>query len=822
MTRVLSQSAHKPGRWRRRLFTLLGVGALVGLGVIGHRVWSTRAVVDGRVAVSGADAEVELLRDAYGVPHVFAKSVEDAYFGLGYVHAQDRLLQIELQQRMASGRLAELVGSDALASDRLFRTLGLREHAQASLAGLDDETRTAVNAYAAGYNAAVDAGATAPELLAFAAEPSRMNPVDCLINFKLVAWQLSGNMLRELENHLLARTLSFEEIARLAPVAPGEKEHAWPSPGYAQPSTDKSWLDDVARLMLNTTPASTANASATGSNAWVVTGEHSHTGKPLLANDPHLDLSAPAVWYLAHLHAPGLNVIGASLPGTPGVWLGRNEHVAWGITNTGSDTQDMYIERLDTADAKRVLTPAGPEIMSERPEQIRVRGGETVEYTARATRHGPVVSDANPEVQQALIDTHAGYVLALAWSGLAGEDHSLQFAIKAARAGSASQLLMAAADVRSPQQNLLYADDAGAVGLKAIGRLPLRAADNQVRGRLPIPGWDAKYDWQGELPFEALPEQAPAEQGRVLNANERITSADYPHWVTSEWELPFRADRIAQLLDRTPKHTLDDFARMQSDVHNLLAEQLLPELLARLGDRAGDHPDVVALLRAWNFSMAANRPEALLFQVWLAELGGRMYPRAYYDVRPAADPRVLLAMLRGDSALTRYCGPQLQRDCARHVAESFNETVATLRTRYGSELADWRWGEHNRAWFGHALFSGIPGIDKLVDLKLARAGSAETLNLSGASYDADSGEYLTTVGPSLRALYDLAEPERSRFIVTPGQSGNPLSSRYRDLAPRWQRGEYVPMVTDRDVLKKQPHDTLILSPGVSGTGGNES
>jgi len=799
--------------------TLLVLCAAAGLGFVGHRLWSTRPALSGRVAVSGAKAEIELLRDAHGVPHIFAHSEADAYFGLGYAHAQDRLFQIELQQRMATGRLAELLGSDALGSDRLFRTLGLREHAELSWRGLDDAARSAATAYAAGYNAALDAGASAPELLAFAASPSRLQPVDCLIIFKLVAWKLSGNMLRELENHLLARKFSFAEIARLSPAVPGDAEHAWPSREEGL-NTDSAWLDDAARLLLQHTPA--APASATGSNAWVVTGEHSETGKPLLANDPHLDLSAPAVWYLAHLHAPGLNVIGASLPGTPGVWLGRNDHVAWGITNTGSDTQDLYIERLTAADARRVMTPEGSEVMSERREQIRVRGGATVELIARATRHGPVVSDANPEVQQGLIAAHAGYVLALAWTGLMAPDHSLQFAIKAAKAKSAADLLTAAADVRSPQQNLLYADDAGAVGLKAIGRLPLRAADNAVLGRLPIPGWDARYDWQGEVPFEALPEQAPAQAGRVLNANDRITAADYPHWVTSEWELPFRAERIAQLLDDAPKHSLASFARMQSDVHNRLAEQLMPELLARLGAAAGDHPDVVAMLRRWDFSMAADRPEALVFQVWLSDLGERLYPRDYYDVRPSADPRVLLSMLRGEQEMARYCGPQLQRDCDRHVAESFSETVATLRARYGTELADWRWGEHNRAWFEHPLFAGTPGLDRLVDLKLARGGSSETIDLSGASYDADSGEYLTTTGPSLRALYDLAEPERSRFIVAPGQSGNPLSSRYRDLAGRWQRGEYVPMVTDHAVLRREPHETLILSPGHKGTGGNES
>ncbi|HET8938447.1 MAG TPA: penicillin acylase family protein [Polyangiales bacterium] len=797
MTSLSRQLAHLPGRFARRSLLMLALCVLAVLCLIGQRLWATRPLVSGRVKVRGAHADVELLRDEGGVPHIFAQSEPDAYFGLGFVHAQDRVFQIELQQRMASGRLAELLGEQALASDKLFRTLGLVEHARESWTALDDATRAAANAYAAGYNAALDAGANAPELIGLQSAPTRMQALDCLVNFKLVAWQLSGNMLRELENHLLARKFTFEEIARLSPVAPGVEARAWPSPAYAGAANATTWLDDVARKMLQVAPAA---KSGTGSNAWVVTGAHSQTGKPLLANDPHLGLSAPAVWYLAHLHAPGLNVIGASLPGTPGIWLGRNDHVAWGITNTGSDTQDLYMERLDGADPRRVVTPEGPRAMTERREQIRVRGGRTIEHVARATRHGPVVSEAE------------GYVLALAWTGLFGVDRSLQFAIKAAHARDAAQLLTAAADVRSPQQNLLYADDAGAVGLHAIGALPRRAAENAVLGRLPIPGWDATYDWQGELAFDDLPEQKPGEQGRVQNANDRITTSEYPHWVTSEWELPFRADRIAELLDEQPQHNLDDFARMQLDVIDPLAKELLPELLAQLGDAAAEHPELFALLRGWDCSMSADRPEALLFQAWVSALAERLYPRAFFELRPSADPRVLLAMLRGDSELVRYCGPELQRACARHVAESFRETVASLRTRYGTELADWRWGAHNRAWFGHALLSGVPGIERLVDLKLEREGSAETINLSVSSYDADSGEYITSIGPSLRALYDLAEPERSRFLVTPGQSGNPLSSRYRDLASRWSRGEYVPMITDRSVLRQKSHDTLILSP----------
>lgn len=814
------RSRSRAGKWLRRALALAIAGALGLSVVLSARLWSTRPQVSGRLRAAGLSAEVELLRDAHGIPHVYAQSERDAYFGLGYVHAQDRAFQIELQRRVASGTLSELLGESALVSDRMFRTLGLVHAARASLARLDAETASAIAAYSAGYNAALRAGASAPELIALGTEPTPMDAVGCLIAFKLVAWQLSGNMLRELENYRLSRKFSFAEMAQLSPAVPGDSEQAWPSAAFVAGGSGAQsgdWLDTAARSLLGAAPSS--SESATGSNAWAVTGEHSQTGKPLLANDPHLGLSAPSVWYLAHLHAPGLNVIGASLPGTPGIWLGRNDHVAWGITNTGSDTQDLYIERLDPGDARRVMTPGGSEAMTQRVESIRVRGQASRTFVARATRHGPVVSDADPELQQQLLDGRAGHVLALAWTGSSHEDRSAQFAIKAAKVRDASELLSAAADVHAPQQNLLYADDAGAVGLKAIGRLPLRAADNTVLGRLPVPGWEATYDWRGELEFPLLPAHGPGPTGRVLNANDKITPPGYPYWITSEWELPHRAERIAELLDRKPQHGVGDFARMQLDVRNPVARTLLPELLAQLGgSSSADHAGLLARLRAWDGSMSRERPEPLVFRAWLERLSERLYPREYFAIRPVADPRVLSAMLRGEGELARFCGEARQRDCARHVRESFAETVAALRSRHGDDPRGWAWGDHNFAWFSHVLSGALPGLGRLLDLELGREGSAETINLSVADYDPDSGAYVTAIGPSLRAIYDLAQPERSLFIVAPGQSGNPLTAHYRDLAPRWERGEYLPMITERAAVLRATHHSLMLTP----EGGNET
>jgi penicillin G amidase len=780
---------------------MMVAGVLLALGAwLAFSLQATLPERSGKQVAPGAQAEIEVLRDSHGIPHIKAASERDAYFGLGYVHAQDRAFQIELQLRTASGTLAELIGPDGLVSDRLFRALGLREVAEANFAGLDAQTRTAIEAYVAGYNAALDAGAHAPELVALGRAPLPLDAAGCVVALKLVAWQLSGNMLRELENYRLSQRFTFEQMAQLAPAVPGDTERGWPSGGGT--AFAARGLDEAARLLLGATP--TSAEQATGSNAWVVGGERSATGKPLLANDPHLGLSAPAVWYLAHLQAPGLNVIGATLPGMPGVWLGRNDRVAWGITNTGSDTQDLYLERLDPADPTRVEAPGGPRPMTQRSTAIAVRGAATETVVVRATRHGPVISDADPEVKQQL----AGHVIALSWTGLSLEDRSAEFAIHAARASDAAELLTAAAELRAPQQNLLYADSAGAVGFKAIGRLPWRAANNQALGRLPVPGWDLAYDWQGELPFSELPATEAGPSGRVLNANDRITPPGYAHWITSEWELPHRADRIAQLLDAKPRHSVLDFARIQLDVHNEVAHQLLPELLARLDGR-GDAA-LLASLQAWDGSMRGDRIEPLVFQIWLERLGQRLYPAAYWEVRPVADPRVLLAMLRGEGDVANFCGAS--RDCTHHVRKSFDETLATLRERHGDDLAGWRWGAHNVAWFSHALFGSAPGIQRLVDLKLAREGSAETINLSGLAYDPDAGSYVTAIGPTLRAIYDLAEPERSLFIVTPGQSGNPLSPRYRDLAERWERGQYLPMITDRAMLRRAPHDTLLLTP----------
>jgi penicillin G amidase len=800
----------RTSRWGRVLM-LVAAGLLALVAWLVVLLGATLPQRSGRVAAPGAQREVEVLRDAQGVPHIHAQSERDAYFGLGYVHAQDRAFQIELQLRTASGTLAELIGEDGLASDRLFRTLGLREVARASLAGLDRDTRAAVEAYAAGYNAALQAGANAPELIALRRAPAQLDATACLVALKLVAWQLSSNMLRELENYRLSQRFSFEQMAQLAPAVPGDSERAWPSGGSALAARG---LDEAARLLLGTTPSPAEEG--TGSNAWAVSGERSVSGKPLLANDPHLGLSAPAVWYLAHLQAPGLNVIGATLPGMPGVWLGRNDHVAWGITNTGSDTQDLYLERVDAEDPARVHAPGGPRAMSERIEEIRVRGAKSQHLVVHATRHGPVISDADPEVKQRL----AGHLLALAWTGLSRDDRSAQFAIHAAKARDASQLLAAAAQLHAPQQNLIYADDAGAVGFQAIGRLPLRAAENSVLGRLPVPGWDATYDWQGEVPFAELPAHGAGRSGRVLNANDKITPPAYGHFITSEWELPHRAERIAQLLDARPRHSVEDFARMQLDVHNRVARQLLPELLARLdgagADAGGTAAQLIARLRAWDGSMGRDRIEPLVFQTWLEALGERLYPEAYWAIRPAADPRVLLAMVRGEGGVANFCGAA--RDCAHHVRESFRQTQAMLAERYGDDLKGWRWGSHNVAWFSHALFGSLPWVGRLVDLKLAREGSAETVNLSGLAYDSQAGGYVTAIGPTFRAIYDLAQPANSMFIVTPGQSGNPLSPRYRDLAARWERGQYLPMITDRAALRRAAHDRLVLSPAAAQQG----
>ena len=758
----------------------------------------------GEIRLAGLAAPVEILRDRYGIPHIFAASLADASFALGYVHAQDRLWQMEMSRRIASGRLAEIVGAGALETDRFLRTLGVRRSAEANLRTLDAETRQLLDAYAAGVNAFLASEPVLPpEFWLTGARPEPWTPADSVAWTKMMAWDLGGNWRDELLRMRLAKTLPLARIHQLLPPYPGEQV-----PVIADLKELYSSMEREAVRLAQFVP----DNEGLGSNNWVVSGSRTASGKPLLANDPHLGLTAPPVWYFAQLSAPGVNVIGSTLPGVPGVILGRNERIAWGFTNTGPDVQDLYIEKLDAAGG--YLAPEGARAFQVIDETIKIKGAESEKLHIRVSRHGPVISDV---LRAAQSEAPRGHVIAFAWTALAEDDRTMQASLKFARAREWDGFLAAARDFQSPQQNIVYADIEGNIGFVAAGRVPVRKPANDLKGMAPAPGWLAKYDWDGYLPFEQLPRSFNPASGALVTANHRITPPGYAHFISSNWDPPYRADRIQQLLDAAPKHTSQSFARIQADVASLAMRELLPKLLATR-PRSEAARNALALLAKWDGAMAADRAEPLIAWAWWRELTRAIYADELGDAfRPNWLARAVFMgnVLSGDPAHARWCDDvrtPATETCEEQLALSLDAALADLGKRYGSDQSRWRWGEAHLARHEHRPFGRQPLLARLFDITVPSPGDAYTVNVGRNIMSNDAEPFANRHAASLRAIYDLADLEKSLYIHSGGQSGNILSDHYEAFAEAWAKNEYIPMRAERKTLESEPHQLLRLVP----------
>lgn len=787
---------------------LLGLVALGGYGVLRLSLPKT----EGEVSLAGLAKPLEVLRDRYGIPHIFAESLEDASYALGYAHAQDRLWQMEINRRIAAGRLSEVVGAGGLETDRFLRTLGVRRAAEANLKTLDAETRKLLEAYAAGVNAYLAADPMLPpEFLLTGTRPEPWSPADSIAWIKMMAWDLGGNWRSELLRLRLARTLPTERIQQFVSPYPGESPPALPDLKEFYSTLERDAVR-IARAPSGPLPELLESKEGNGSNNWVLAGSRTQSGKPLLANDPHLGLTAPPVWYFAQLSAPGINVIGATLPGVPGVILGRNDRIAWGFTNTGPDVQDLYLEKLDNAGG--YIAPEGPRAFETVEEKIRVKGGETETLRVRISRHGPIISDVMRPAQEL---TPRGYVLAFAWTALAPDDRTAQAAIKIARARDWESFIAAARDFQSPQQNMVYADVDGNIGFVAAGRVPLRKPANDLKGQAPAPGWLDKYDWDGYLPFEQLPRIANPATGVVVTANHRITPPNYPFYITSEWQPPYRADRIQALLDAQPKHTVESLARIQADTVSLAMRELLPKLLTTR-PRSEEAKKALALLSKWNGTMAIERPEPVIAWGWWRELARAIYADELGDAfRPNWLSRAVFVsrVLSGDPAHARWCDDTrtpAAENCEEVLALSLEAALADLKRRYGADMSRWRWGEAHVARSEHRPFGRQPLLAKLFDIRVPSPGDPYTVNVGRNNLNDEAEPFANRHAPSLRAIYDLSDPEKSLYIHSGGQSGNLLSPHYDAFAQAWAKNEYIPMHAARSTLESEPHRTLKLIP----------
>jgi len=784
-------------RWVFRIAVLIiALAALCG-GAAYLVARSSLPVMNGEITLAiGPSQPVRIVRDRNAVPHISAQSRNDVAFGQGFAHAQDRLWQMEVNRRIASGRLAEIFGPPALDTDRFIRTLGVRRAAEQALAHLKPETRSYLDAYAAGVNAFLQQNRSLlpPEFLILGVEPEPWSPVDSIGWMKMMAWDLSGNWGNELARLGLARRLSKMQIDEFFPPYPGDAPVALADYGplYRQVAAGLEF-DRLAAVLPAPAP------DGIGSNNWVLHGSRTVTGAPLLANDPHLGLTTPAIWYFAHLASPAGDVIGASLPGVPGIVLGHNGNVAWGFTNTGPDTQDLYIEKVDPTDPSRYMTPQGSAPFTLREETIRIKGQSDQSLTVRETRHGPVISDVHTPAAQSLEN---GHVLSFAWTALRPDDRSADSLIGLDTVRDWQTFVENFRNYVTPQQNIVYADKAGNIGFLAPALIPRRRADNDLKGLSPAPGWDARYDWDGFVPFDELPRSLNPASGKVVTANHKIVPDSYPHYLTSEWTEPYRAQRIEQLLAERAIHSVESFKQIQGDVTSLMAEEILPFLLdapLKASPRNEDLSLAREQLASWDGTMAANRAEPLIFQAWYRELTrliladelGEDFERLWRH-RPVF-MRNVLANIRGQGRWCHNVQTNAESGCAALIAEALDLAVDDLKTRYGRDMLRWRWGEAHFSKSTHRPFSNVAPLRRLFEVNVPTPGDAFTVNVGRNSLSDSRTPYANGHAASLRAIYDLADLNRSLFVHSTGQSGHPLSPHYRNLAPVWGAVGYLPM-----------------------------
>ncbi len=796
--------------------------------------------VSGRATLVGLNAQATVRRDRWGVPHISAASNGDLFAALGYVHAQDRLWQMELNRRTGHGCLAELFGPVALSSDQFIRTLGFSRIARAEVDLLDEETRATLEAYLRGVNGWIEAhrGRLPLEfsLLGLQAQPWEL--ADLLVWPKVMALNLGGNWMSELFNAQVAAALGSVRAAELNPHYPPEAPIAVPPGTFAWPD-----LGAAALRRANEAARFTGDSTAPqGSNAWVVSGARSSTGRPLLANDPHLGLGLPGIWYAAHLEGGDYHVAGVTFPGFCGVVIGHNPQIAWGVTAALTDTQDLYLERLHPEQPDRYLWQGEWRELERVREEIIVKGQRSPSILeVRLSHHGPLLDEVSSPADSPLHSlpatprdpaatsgepAAAPLAIALRWTALEPTPASARAVLRLNRATDWASFRAALEDWDVAPQNFIYADVNGHYGYALGGRLPIRA---QGDGQLPVPGWDGAYEWTGYLPNAELPASLDPPDGFAVTANNRIAAPDHPHFtrIQGDYANPYRAERISELLAATPLHDLRSFARIQNDLRSLPGVQLarlVTELTPsdRLEQTARD------LLAAWDGDLTAESVPATIY----AGLRHHLLRVVYTELEALFAAQAALgafASLPANTYLDRALPMVLARMEAAPLpersdawlgggrtwlgvlGEALSRTTSELCESLGSNPTRWSYGRIHSLTLRHPL-GAVAALAPLFNRgPWPTGGDIDTVNHHFIPRDSVSGPRYN--GPSYRQIIDPGDWDSARIIMPAGQSGHPASSHYADMNAAWRAGGYFPLLWTPEAVERHTVASLTLEPG---------
>ncbi len=781
------------GRGRRGLrilaSLLLALLLLVALAATAGVLLARRSLpqVSGEVALPGLRAPVTVYRDARGVPHVFARNEHDVFFAQGYVTAQDRLFQMDLSRRAAAGRLSEVIGEKTLDVDRFFRSYGLARAARLSLGATSERSLAALEAYADGVNAfirqASGAGRLPLEFRLLGYVPEPWAPLDTLMIAKFMAYDLGGNAAAEVWRYQLVQRVGLEKVLELGPEYPPDAP------------THLRYLTELEVGLAGVPMDLLTSREGLGSNNWVLAGSRTASGRPLLANDPHLGLGAPSIWYQTHLSVAGRwEVIGVTFPGAPGIVVGQNGHVAWGVTNVGADVQDLYLEIPNPQNPREFLYEGRWRPARVVVEEIRVKGrSEPVRHEVLITRHGPIIT---PVVGSR--DNRPTAALALRWTAHEAT-REVDALLKLNLARNWREFREALRYFEVPAQNFVFAATDGTIAYRPNGRYPIR---NKGDGLFPVPGWTAEYDWTGWVPWEELPEAVNPPQGWLATANARPVDDGYPYFLGVSWAPPYRFARLVEVLSQARDWTVDDMKALQVDATNLQARELVPLVLPaiRAGLDAAGGPTAteraaLEALDAWDRVDSADAAGPAIWHTWyrhfqrelfLDEMGDELFGRVPDAVQ--VTDRLIREAAAGRVASWFNDVRTPEREGFEAIAAGgFRTAVAELEASLGKRVDRWRWGAVHQVGFNHPLGS-VPLLGRLLNVAPRPVGGSGVSLVATGFRRTGPGFSVTSAAP-WRQVVDLADPAGNSWdVMVPGQSGHFFSRHYADQVDDWLEG----------------------------------
>ncbi len=798
-------------RWSIRFLALALVLALIAAGIVYYLASRSLPDYNATYRVRGLDAELEIVRDTNAIPHIFGTTDADTLYGLGFVHAQDRLWQMVLMRRTAQGRLSELFGPDTLPIDEFMRSLDIYTISQRAVTHQTTETIEALEAYSAGVNAYIELvrtealGRGAPEFFISSKQIAPWLPADSIALVKLMALQLTGQASREVQRARMSLVLPEERLNDLYPephnpvMALPEFASLFPDlpTQFAALTTDRHPLDPVPAFDM-----------VGASNAWAAMGLRSASGGTLLATDPHLPLTAPSQFMLARLEFSDGGVIGATIPGIPGILIGRNADVGWGLTTAYLDDQDVVIEQLNPQNPLEYRTEDGFEPFETKDILIEIKDQTAVARQLRWSRHGPVIPLHRYNLASV---TPPGHVATLQWTALEEQDRSIEAALTLMRSHSVAEALTAIGNYTAPSQNLILADGQD-IAMVASGKIPLRHPNHPTQGMMPAPGWDPDVEWEGYFPYESNPLVVNPTSGIVANTNNQIVDAPFPEHFSYDWGDTQRIRRATALLNQRQYHTLTSFIEIQTDPVSIAARTLLP-LMARdiwwtgqpaaTDTRERRKQEVLELLANWNGEMGEHDPEPLVYAAWVQALQRRIIVDELGNLSTEftrINPDFIERAFRNIDGAAAWCDIQqttLVETCKDMSELALDEALLMLEEDYGLTPTRWRWGAAHQAVHSSAVIGRIPILGWFANIRQETPGGDFTL-LRGLTRGTGEAPFTNVHGSGFRGVFDFADPDSSVMIISTGQSGHFLSRYYDDLSLLWRRGEYIPMSLDPD------------------------